>query len=207
VAGSGITAHGVATAAGVLRRTDSEVMVENLRKRYIPREGDFVVGIVTHRSSEIYRVDIRAPCTALLPSLAFNAATRRNKPAIEVGALVYARVAAAHPDLETELSCVDPESKKSWNTGEILLGELRGGTTFEVALSATQRLIASDCFVLDRLGQDFAFQICVGDNGRVWLAAASLRETVLLVQAIRRSFGMTDVQVEATVTRMVEVFS
>merc|ERR1712228_938332 len=109
---------------------------------------------------------------------------------------VYARVEAAHPDLDTELSCMDHETKKSWSTGEVLLGELKGGHSFEVALSAAQRLLAAECFVLDRLGQDFAYEICTGQNGRVWLRAPTARETVLLLQAIRRSFGMTDVQVE-----------
>lgn len=195
-----------ARAAGVLRQTSEEVYIENLRKRYIPKKGDVVVGIVTGRAGETYKVDIRAPSAAFLPFLSFNAATKRNRPSFDVGSVIYARVEAAHKDLDTELSCVDPETKKSWNTGEVLFAELKGGLTFEVALSAAQRLLDSDCFVLDRLGKDFAYEICVGQNGRVWISASTARETVLLLQAIRRSFGLTDVQVEAMVKKMVEVF-
>ena len=54
-----------------------------------------------------------------------------------------------------------------------------------------------ECFILERLGKDFAFELCVGENGRVWLSAATARETVLLLQAIKRSFGMSNVQIEA----------
>uniref|UniRef100_A0A7S2QBZ1 Ribosomal RNA-processing protein 40 n=1 Tax=Zooxanthella nutricula TaxID=1333877 RepID=A0A7S2QBZ1_9DINO len=207
VAAEGGESFGFATAAGVLRRTGEVVSVENLRKRYIPREGDFVVGVVTQRSSEVYKVDIRAPSAAYLPTMAFNAATRKNRPALEVGSLVYARVQSAHPDLDTELSCIDPETKKAWTTGEVLLGELRGGLSFEVPLSAAQRLLDAECFVLDRLGQDFAYELCVGGNGRIWLLAPGARETVLLLQVIKRSFGMTDAQIEVMIQKMVEIFT
>ncbi|CAE7259419.1 Exosc3 [Symbiodinium sp. CCMP2456] len=185
-----------ATTAGVLRTLGDEVRVENLRKRYIPRKGDYIVGIIMSRSADFYKVEIRAPSPAFLPTLAWNGATKRNRPLLEIGMLVYARVEAAHPDLDTELSCVDPDTKKSWNTGEVLLGELKGGLSFEVTLTAAQRLLAIDCFILDRLGKDFSYELCVGQNGRVWLVAATARETVLLLQAIKRSFGMTNVQIE-----------
>lgn len=83
--------------------------------------------------------------------------------------------------------------------------------------------------------QDFAYELCVGQNGRVWLSAPTARETVLLlqvsydflamyqwqnppsqqslemsyfwecdacdgdeVQAIKRSFGMSNVQIEVS---------
>ncbi|CAE7250089.1 Exosc3 [Symbiodinium sp. CCMP2592] len=196
-----------ATTAGVLRTLEDEVRVENLRKRYIPRKGDYIVGIIMSRSADFYKVEIRAPSPAFLPTLAWNGATKRNRPLLEIGMLVYARVEAAHPDLDTELSCVDPDTKKSWNTGEVLLGELKGGLSFEVTLTAAQRLLAIDCFILDRLGKDFSYELCVGQNGRVWLVAPTARETVLLLQAIKRSFGMTNVQIEAMVGKMVEVFS
>ncbi|CAK9102455.1 unnamed protein product [Durusdinium trenchii] len=90
---------------------------------------------------------------------------------------------------------------------KVLLGELKGGLSFEVALSAAQRLLDVDCFILDRLGKDFAYELCVGQNGRVWLSAPTARETVLLLQAIRRSFGMSNVQIEAMVGKMVGLFS
>eukprot|EP00928_Gymnodinium_smaydae_P084279 TRINITY_DN67544_c0_g1_i1.p1 TRINITY_DN67544_c0_g1~~TRINITY_DN67544_c0_g1_i1.p1 ORF type:complete len:232 (-),score=39.16 TRINITY_DN67544_c0_g1_i1:67-762(-) len=200
-------ARAFATTAGMLRERDGEVSVENFQKRYIPRAGDKVVGIVTQRNAEMYKVDIRAPSPAYLPSLAFNGATKRNRPALEVGSLVYARIEAAHPDLDTELSCIDLDTKKSWGTGEVEFSDLKGGTNFEVPLSAARRLTSADSFILDRLGQDFAYELCVGQNGRVWLNAQTARETVLLVQAIRRSFGMSDVQCEAMVAKMVQVFS
>ncbi len=42
----------------------------------------------------------------LLPHLAFDGATKRNKPNLSVGALVYCRVAVANKDMDSELSCM-----------------------------------------------------------------------------------------------------
>ena len=33
------------------------------------------------------------------------------------------------------------------------------------------------------VSEDFAYELCVGQNGRVWLSAPTARETVLLLQA------------------------
>ena len=33
--------------------------------------------------------------------------------------------------------------------------------------------------------KDFSYELCVGQNGRVWLVAPTARETVLLLQALR----------------------
>mmetsp|Transcript_52126 Transcript_52126/g.117374 ORF Transcript_52126/g.117374 Transcript_52126/m.117374 type:complete len:227 (-) Transcript_52126:62-742(-) len=199
--------HPYATTAGIVRQGTTDTHVESWRKRYIPRPGDHVIGVVCSRNADMYRVDIRGPSLAYLPTLAFNGASLRNRPILEVGSVVYARIQGAHPDLDTELSCMDLDNKKSWSTNEIIFGELQGGLQFEVPLSAAHRLLADDCYVLERLGRDFCFEVCIGQNGRVWLSAATRRETVLLLQTIRRSFGMTDVQVEAMVQKMIEMFS
>ena len=47
---------------------------------YIPSVGDPVVGTITDRHPDTYTVDIGAPFRALLPALAFEGATRRNRP-------------------------------------------------------------------------------------------------------------------------------
>ena len=79
--------------------------------RYIPAVGDNVVGRVVERHSENFVVDIGGPFPAVLNVLAFEGATRRNRPKLGEGDLVYARVVLAHRDLETELSCVDISGK------------------------------------------------------------------------------------------------
>ena len=52
-------------------------------------------------------VDINGPFPALLPLLSFEGATKRNRPNLKAGDVVYARVAAASRDMEPVLTCVD----------------------------------------------------------------------------------------------------
>ena len=43
-----------------------------------------VIGIVTNRGSDSYKVDIGGAMPASLPSLSFEGATKKNKPNIQV---------------------------------------------------------------------------------------------------------------------------
>ena len=64
-----------------------------------------VVGIVAERMSEHYRLKFGGSNTALLNQLDFDGASKRNKPNLTVGTLVYARVCKADKDLEPEVTC------------------------------------------------------------------------------------------------------
>ena len=48
--------------------------------KYVPAPQESVVGVVTSRSGEGWRVDIGSAHTAYLDGLAFEGATKRNKP-------------------------------------------------------------------------------------------------------------------------------
>ena len=72
-----------------------------------------MVGIITERYGESWNVDILAPFTATLPALAFEGVTRRNRPRLEAGDVVYARVTNAPRDADTELTCVLASGKVS----------------------------------------------------------------------------------------------
>ena len=53
--------------------------------RYIPAVEESVIGVVTEKYGENFAVDIGGPFTASLPVLAFEGATRRNRPNLQVG--------------------------------------------------------------------------------------------------------------------------
>jgi exosome complex component RRP40 len=52
--------------------------------KYVPVRNEFVIGIVVSKSSETLKVDIGSSEYASLSFLAFENATKRNKPLIEV---------------------------------------------------------------------------------------------------------------------------
>ncbi len=86
--------------------------------RYIPVEGEVVVGFVTERHSENFIVDINGPFSALLPQLSFEGATKRNRPNLRAGDVVYARVASASRDMEPVLTCVDAAGESALDGGQ-----------------------------------------------------------------------------------------
>jgi exosome complex component RRP40 len=121
--GAGLACDGEAVLSnicGTLKyRTPTTYWVECGKKRYIPKTGDQVIGVVEERGGEFYRVNVFGASHALLNRLAFEGATKRNKPELKKGDVIYARVTLAHKDLDTELTCITSTgAKKEWSSGE-----------------------------------------------------------------------------------------
>lgn len=93
-----------------------------------------MLGIITSKGSEAYRVDIGSAHPASLPSLAFEGVTKKTKPNLNVGTLIYARVSLANKDMEPELECINPTSGKAEG-----YGELKGGFMFKCSLGMARR--------------------------------------------------------------------
>jgi len=72
-----------------------------------------VVGLITERYGDSWTVDIRGPFSAKLDALAFEGVTRRSRPNLHPGDLVYARVTAAPRDTDPELVCKDDSGQVS----------------------------------------------------------------------------------------------
>jgi exosome complex component RRP40 len=69
------------------------------------------VGVIIEKHAETFLVDIGAPFPAVLNTLSFENATRRNRPNLSEGDLVYARVTVSNRDISTELSCTGVSGK------------------------------------------------------------------------------------------------
>ncbi|PSC74316.1 exosome complex component rrp40 [Micractinium conductrix] len=200
--GGGLQQEGavlVASKAGVVRQAPrtGKLWVEPRQKRYIPSAEDAVVGRIIDKHSENYGVDIGAPFRALLPVLAFEGATKRNRPNLQVGDLVYARVESAHRDLEPVLSCTDAAGKASG------FAHLKGGTVVEVSTTHARALLSRPpAAVLSALGRALQFEMAVGQNGRVWLDAPSPATVILVANAIQSSEFLSPAQQEHLVAAL-----
>ncbi|KAL1515717.1 hypothetical protein AB1Y20_002333 [Prymnesium parvum] len=184
----------VATRAGILRWDEAHhrLWVENDQKRYIPALHDHVIGVVSDKNAEEYRLDIGAPATAVLPLLAFDGASKRNRPQLHVGSLVYCRVVVAHRDMEPEVSCKAPPgvgAAKDWVTRESVFGKLQAGHVFDCPAIVCRGLMDAQGPLLDALADVGAFELAVGVNGRVWVDAEQERMVVLVQNAILQSQG------------------
>ena len=74
--------------------------------------GENVIGVVVGKGGDTFRVDIGSADNASLSFMAFEGATKKNRPNINVGDVVYAKLLVASRDMEPELVCVDSYGKK-----------------------------------------------------------------------------------------------
>ncbi|KAF7726436.1 exosome non-catalytic core subunit rrp40 [Apophysomyces ossiformis] len=180
----------VATKAGLLRHMEAgnRWWIESNQRRvehyfkYIAAPGESVLGTVTARLGEYYRVEIGTAHTAVLPALAFEGATKRNRPNLALRSLVYCRVAMANRDMEAELECVNPTTGKADG-----FGELQGGYVIKCSLGLCRKLLNPSTPILTFLGEHFPFEMAVGMNGRVWINSNSHKDTILISNAIQNS--------------------
>lgn len=195
--------HVTVTKCGLLRKGAlGRLAVDNAQHRFQAAVDDLVVGVVLEKHAESYRVEIGASQPASLPALAFEGATKRNRPNLAVGALVYARVSIAHRDIEVELSCTSPHFKKDWVTGQSLYGELLGGYAFSCSTRLARELLQENSYVLQALGKYVPFELAIGMNGRVWINSAQPLHTILLTNAILNSEGKSKEVVTAMVQKI-----
>ena len=185
-----------ATRAGILSHLPPDrFFVLSSHRRYVPAVGDAVVGVVRDRLAEHYRVRLHGTALAQLPLLAFDGATRRNKPDLLPGALVFARVAACSKHMEPELTCAAPLGvgpKKDWVTGQGVFGELHGGRLVHASLGLARRLLDPGCALLSTLASRFPFEAAVGLNGLVWVSAEEGWQVDAVAEALEGAEGLDE---------------
>ncbi|KAJ7147056.1 exosome complex exonuclease RRP40 [Mycena crocata] len=179
--GASTSASIIATRAGSLNHSanGSRWWVENNSRRYVPASQESVIGVVVQKAGEAFRVDIGSAQPASLDGLAFEGATKRNKPNLKIGNLVYARISLAHKDMEPELECFDAQTRKSEG-----FGELKGGFMVRCSLGMCRQLLDPKHFLLPLLGARFPLEAAVGVNGRVWVSAKDAREVIAMSRCI-----------------------
>jgi exosome complex component RRP40 len=177
-----------AAKAGVLRAAarTGQLSVDAARgRRYLPAEDDPVVGVVLdpRAAADHYSVDLGGAHPALLPQLAFEGATRRNRPMMSSGDLVYARVVSAPRDADATLSCTDASGQSAG------FGPLTGGALARVSPGFARSLLRAKpaAPLLVALGKHAgAFEVAVGANGRVWVAAPTISTLAHVVRALEQ---------------------
>ncbi|XP_035232673.1 exosome complex component RRP40-like [Stegodyphus dumicola] len=170
----------IASKCGILKQTSSKVFyVDNHQMRYIPVRGDNVIGVVIKKGADEIQVDIGCSEPAVVDMLSFEGATKRNKPMIKIGDIIYAKILVACKDIEPELVCVNSYGK---SVGYGVLPD--EGFVFPASLEYCRRLLLPNSPILKRLGENLGFEIAIGLNGRIWLKSTTIEKTLILVQAI-----------------------
>ncbi|KKY18355.1 putative exosome complex exonuclease rrp40 [Phaeomoniella chlamydospora] len=168
------TSATVATAAGLLTHNQKKrtIAITHPHARYAPAVNDLVIAQFHHSSSDYFHMGLTPHYPqAILGQLAFENVTKKTRPQLKPGDLVYAKVLSANRNMEVELTCVNPSTGKSDPEG---LGVLDSGMVWEVSTGFATRLLKREgVVILDELGSKMkatkGFEVAVGKNGKVWV--------------------------------------
>ncbi|KAI9018871.1 hypothetical protein DFJ74DRAFT_621378 [Hyaloraphidium curvatum] len=162
-------------------------------RAYKPSVGDPVVLMVLARApygAEAYLCSY-APLAPplLLPYLAFENATKRNKPELKPGDLVYARVTRIGAG-EGEVECLGPSGRAEG------FGELKGGTVAKIPAGICRKMLAPSHPLLPSLGQHMTFDVAIGLNGQLWITSPSVSDTLCAIDCIKELGVLSGTQEE-----------
>lgn len=176
------------TQPGILRYTaPNTYWIEGYQKHYVPKKGDLVVGIIIKKAGESLKVDIGSAEFASLSMLAFEGATKKQKPDVQVGDVVYARLLNAHREMEPELICVDQYFKAK------RLGVLPdSGFLFNISLNLAYSLLNIENPLLRTLAKRFPYEIAIGVNGKIWLKCKESKHIFTVLKAFETAENCLD---------------
>ncbi|KAK4821130.1 hypothetical protein QYF61_013516 [Mycteria americana] len=164
----------------------TDLFVHEPRLQYVPVKGDHVIGIVTAKAGDVFKLDVGGSEQASLSYLAFEGATKRNRPNVQVGDLIYGQFLVANKDMEPEMVCIDSSGRSS---GMGIIGQ--DGFLFKVSLGLIRKLLAPKCEIIQELSQLYPFELVLGMNGRIWVKAKTVQQTLIIVNILEACEYMT----------------
>lgn len=171
-------------------KTPNFYWIDAHQKRYVPKMSDLVVGTVVKKGGDVFKVDIGSSEHASLSALAFEGATKKQRPDLQVGDVVYTRLLSAHREMEPELVCID----KYFKAG--ILGQLSSeGFLINIHPDEACRLLDINNPLLRTLGKRYPYEIAVGMNGKVWINSKKPENVLKIMKAINIAEKQTDKQI------------
>lgn len=160
---------------GLARKNPKRAGVIPFSGAYVPKEGDFVVGMVTRDLGSVYFVDLLSPYYGILRS-----DDRRKPLEVEIGDVVNAKIASVDEVHE-------PQLIRPW--------KLEGGVVIEVNPKKVPRIIGKQKSMLNLLRDKSRCKINVGQNGLIWIKGANTQkviDTIRLIEEQAHTSGLTD---------------
>lgn len=199
----------ISTIAGTLQidHRKKSAHIPTPHARYIAKQGDSVIAQVRGASFETFHLFINSYSPqATLSHFAFEGASKKTRPQLKNGDIVYAKVAFAQKNMDVELTCVNPSTGKADG-----LGPLTAGMVFDVSLEFADRILRKQGVgVLDELGSKVpgGFELVVGRNGKVWIdcAEAGLKGIATVGRVLQQvdEMSLTEKEQKKLVNRMVK---
>nr|PVC53536.1 hypothetical protein MACL_00003717 [Theileria orientalis] len=103
---------------------------------YVPRVGDHVIGIITNKNNDYYTVNINDLYEGFLLCIdGFRGATKKIKPQLAQGDVVFCQILSIYNYNLIELTCKNVDEIKSFSTNETYFGHLTKGMTIKIPLT------------------------------------------------------------------------
>ncbi len=165
-----------ASQLGIKKVRGDYVNIIPLSGRYMPRQGDTVIGEITDIAASYWLVDINAPYPAPLHAseVPWKVDFGDTSRFLNVEDVVLLKVLS-----------VDEAKRIQVTMKERDLGRLRGGRTIDVSNSKVPRIIGRKGSMIGLIKEYTECRMFVGQNGRIWLDG-SMDGMYLAVKAIRR---------------------
>ncbi|SPO26075.1 related to RRP40 - protein involved in ribosomal RNA processing, component of the exosome complex [Ustilago trichophora] len=172
------------------KHAEAVAWIETNANRYIPSPSDPVIAQITNRGAESYTVTLFSSHSATLPALSFEGATKRHKPNLRIGSLVYAKIVTADRFTEPELTCVNPVTGKCDGFGDLKTTDERGeknGTAMvvRVSIGLARSLLRPTHQLLKLVANHFPFEAAVGANGLVWIRANQVKHVIAVSKVLQ----------------------
>lgn len=166
-----------ATRSGVLRIENRNLYyVDSHQKRFIPRRGEFVIGVIIKKKGDNYLINIAASECATLSDLVFENNSKKARTHLKPGDLIFGKLLEASKDKEPELVPIDIVN---CTVGIASLPD--NGILFHVPLHVARQIAIPGNSLLKAIAKKIDYTIVVGYNGRVWLKCHSLNNVVTIM--------------------------
>jgi exosome complex component RRP40 len=181
--------------------SESEEVYRSVGRYYSPKVDDFVIGTITYKSSEFYKVDIGSYTHAILNSKDFEGATKKIKPNLNIGDVIFARVDKLNKYDSPALSCISETENKNWASGESYFGVLKDGMVYNFPKVHTWDYISNN-YALERLRDYISYEICIGYNGKVYINSDLLENMSKIYEVLLKSTKLTEDEAEKLLNNM-----
>ncbi|CEH18431.1 Exosomal 3'-5' exoribonuclease complex subunit Rrp40 [Ceraceosorus bombacis] len=136
-----------------------------------------------------------------------SGATKRNRPNLNVGTLVYAKILPNNNSRESEpeLTCVNPMTGKAEGFGELKVAdkeveeqdERKRSTTmnkeknvamcWDISLALARALFTPQHTLLPNLASHFPFEAATGHNGKIWVQAGCVEHLIAFGKVLQKA--------------------
>jgi exosome complex component RRP4 len=174
---------------GTVKYSDSSVEVQPMEGRYIPEEGDVVIGEVTRVSYSRWNVDMDSPYEGTLNiSEASDQYVDLDEDDLtdfyDVGDAIVVKVDSVSESMDVDLSMLDDRCRK-----------LEEGRIVNISPHKVPRVIGRQGTMVQQINQKTNCHIIVGQNGLVWINGEHSQiaaEAVKKVEEEAHTDGLTD---------------